>query len=46
MSLEAIKSQMRTLFAKFAIEDLPQNEKRGRLAELAMHSGAISPRSR
>lgn len=42
LSVEAIKTHMRTLFAKFAVEDLPQNQKRARLAELAMQAGLVS----
>lgn len=41
LSVEAIKTHMRTLFAKFALEDLPQNHKRARLAELAMEAGLV-----
>lgn len=42
LSTEAIKTHMRTLFAKFGVEDLPQNQKRARLAELAMQAGVAS----
>ena len=35
---------MRTLFEKFGVGDLPQNQKRVRLVELALRSGAISLR--
>lgn len=42
LSLEAIKGHMRVLFAKFDVSDLPQNEKRLRLAERALHTGAVS----
>ena len=44
LSVEAIKSHMRALFAKFGVEDLPQNQKRARLAELAMQAGLVSQR--
>jgi DNA-binding CsgD family transcriptional regulator len=43
LSTEAIKTHMRALFAKFGVEDLPQNQKRTRLVELAMQSGLASP---
>jgi pSer/pThr/pTyr-binding forkhead associated (FHA) protein len=43
LSTEAVKTHMRTLFAKFGVEDLPQNEKRARLAEMAMNAGLVSP---
>jgi len=46
LSVEAIKTHMRTLFGKFAVEDLPQNQKRARLAELAMQAGLVSEHER
>jgi pSer/pThr/pTyr-binding forkhead associated (FHA) protein len=42
LSVDAIKTHMRTLFSKFGVENLPQNQKRVRLAGLAMQSGIIS----
>jgi len=39
---DAIKRHLRALFAKFGVDDLPQNEKRLRLAERALASGAIT----
>ena len=44
LSLDAVKGHLRTLFEKFAVGDLPQNQKRVRLVELALRSGAISMR--
>jgi pSer/pThr/pTyr-binding forkhead associated (FHA) protein len=44
LSVDAVKTHLRTLFAKFGIEDLPQNQKRVRLVELALKSGVITPR--
>ncbi|MFD6897681.1 FHA domain-containing protein [Rhodococcus sp. NPDC060086] len=44
LSVDAVKTHLRTLFAKFGVEDLPQNRKRVRLAELAMHTGVVSER--
>lgn len=44
LSLDAVKGHMRTLFEKFGVGDLPQNQKRVRLVELALKSGAISIR--
>jgi pSer/pThr/pTyr-binding forkhead associated (FHA) protein len=41
LSLDAVKSHMRMLFQKFGVEDLPQNQKRLRLAERALETGAI-----
>jgi hypothetical protein len=42
LSLDAVKGHLRILFAKFQLEALPQNEKRLRLAERAMISGAVT----
>ncbi|MBD0322143.1 MAG: FHA domain-containing protein [Aldersonia sp.] len=44
LSVDAIKTHLRALFAKFGVEDLPQNQKRVRLAELALQSGIILER--
>jgi DNA-binding NarL/FixJ family response regulator len=44
LSVDAIKTHLRTLFSKFGVEDLPQNQKRVRLAGLAMQSGIIADR--
>ncbi|MEV6429984.1 FHA domain-containing protein [Nocardia sp. NPDC051463] len=44
LSVDAIKTHLRALFAKFGVESLPQNLKRVRLAGLAMQSGLISDR--
>jgi hypothetical protein len=41
LSLDAVKSHMRALFARFGVEDLPPNEKRTRLAERALGGGAV-----
>jgi hypothetical protein len=41
LSLAAVKSHMRALFERFGIEDLPQNEKRVRLAERALAGGVV-----
>jgi hypothetical protein len=42
LSLDAVKGHLRILFAKFGLEPLAQNEKRLRLAERAMISGAVT----
>jgi FHA domain len=42
LSLDAIKGHLRILFVKFAVEALPQNEKRLRLAERALTTGAVT----
>lgn len=44
LSVDAVKMHMRTLFGKFELADLPQNEKRARLAECALLYGAVTPR--
>lgn len=44
LTVVAVKTHLRTLFAKFSLQDLPQNRKRGTLAEAALRSGAISER--
>jgi pSer/pThr/pTyr-binding forkhead associated (FHA) protein len=44
LSVEAVKTHLRTLFHKFGIEHLPQNQKRARLVELAFVSGQVSKR--
>lgn len=44
LSIDAVKTHLRTLFAKFDVEELPHNQKRVRLAELALQSGIIGMR--
>jgi pSer/pThr/pTyr-binding forkhead associated (FHA) protein len=44
LSIDAVKANLRALFETFEVADLPQNQKRIRLAELALRSGVISPR--
>jgi len=44
LSVDAVKMHLRTLFGKFELADLPQNQKRTRLAECALQFGVISPR--
>ncbi|ABG98407.1 MULTISPECIES: FHA domain-containing protein [Rhodococcus] len=44
LSVDAIKTHLRALFAKFGVGDLPQNQKRVSLAERAMRSGIINER--
>ena len=39
-----MKANLRTLFEKFEVDELPQNKKRIRLAELALRSGVVSSR--
>jgi pSer/pThr/pTyr-binding forkhead associated (FHA) protein len=44
LSVDAVKANLRALFERFEVGDLPQNQKRIRLAELALRSGVVSPR--
>ncbi|MGI8659481.1 MAG: FHA domain-containing protein [Thermoleophilaceae bacterium] len=44
LSLEAVKSHLRKLFEKFALAELPQNEKRARLVDRAFALGLVSER--
>jgi predicted component of type VI protein secretion system len=44
LSLDSVKGHLRALFEKFGIGDLPQNQKRVRLVELALRHGVISVR--
>jgi pSer/pThr/pTyr-binding forkhead associated (FHA) protein len=43
LSVEAVKAHLRSLFERFGVSDLPQNQKRLKLAENALRSGAVSP---
>jgi DNA-binding CsgD family transcriptional regulator len=42
LSLDAVKTHLRVLYHKFGIEVLAQNQKRARLAELALQLGLVS----
>jgi ATP/maltotriose-dependent transcriptional regulator MalT len=44
VSVAAVKTHLRALFEKLAIADLPQNQKRARLAVLALERGLVSER--
>jgi pSer/pThr/pTyr-binding forkhead associated (FHA) protein len=44
LTVVAVKTHLRTLFAKFGLGGLPQNSKRAALAEAALKSGAVSER--
>ena len=44
LSVDAVKTHLRALFEKFEVENLPQNQKRLRLVELAFQSGLVSDR--
>jgi pSer/pThr/pTyr-binding forkhead associated (FHA) protein len=44
LSVDAVKMHLRALCLKFDVHRLPQNQKRLRLAESALHLGVIGPR--
>lgn len=44
LSVDAVKMHLRTLFGKFQLGELPQGQKRARLAECALRFGVISHR--
>ncbi len=44
LSLDAVKTHLRVLFAKFGLEHLPQNAKRAQLVQAAMRTGLVSER--
>jgi pSer/pThr/pTyr-binding forkhead associated (FHA) protein len=44
LSVDAVKTHLRTLFQKFQIEDLPQNQKRVKLVERVLGLGLVSRR--
>jgi predicted component of type VI protein secretion system len=46
LSLDAVKTHLRLLFHKFGIENLPQNQKRARLAEIALELGLVADKER
>ncbi|MCW2994162.1 MAG: hypothetical protein JWQ18_1657 [Conexibacter sp.] len=44
LSIDAIKTHLRGLFDRFAVGDLPQNQKRAKVAEVAIRSGLVNER--
>jgi hypothetical protein len=42
LGVDAVKARLAAMFAKFGLGDLPQSQKRARLAELAFARGAVS----
>jgi hypothetical protein len=44
LGVDAVKNHLRTLFQRFEIADLPQNQKRARLVECAFQWGLVSDR--
>jgi pSer/pThr/pTyr-binding forkhead associated (FHA) protein len=41
LSVDAVKAHLRVLFERFELDDLPQNQKRARLAAVALVNGVI-----
>ncbi len=44
LSVDAVKGHLRVLFARFGLEELPQNKKRARLAATVLLNGVVEPR--
>jgi pSer/pThr/pTyr-binding forkhead associated (FHA) protein len=42
LTVAAVKTHLRTLFQRFGLDDLPQNEKRAELVRQALDTGAVS----
>jgi pSer/pThr/pTyr-binding forkhead associated (FHA) protein len=43
LSVDAVKAHLRVLFEHFGLQDLPQNQKRARLAATALVNGVVAP---
>jgi hypothetical protein len=43
LSVDAVKAHLRSLFERFGLGDLPQNEKRSRLVDIVLGSGLLAP---
>jgi DNA-binding CsgD family transcriptional regulator len=44
LSVDAVKAHLRVLFERFGLEELPQNQKRARLAATALVNGVVAER--
>jgi DNA-binding NarL/FixJ family response regulator len=44
LGVDAVKRHLRTMFQRFGLGELPQNQKRARLAELALRLGIVTQR--
>ena len=44
LSVDAVKGHLRVLFARFGLEELPQNKKRARLTATVLLNGVVEPR--
>ena len=43
LSVDAVKAHLRVIFERFGLQDLPQNQKRARLAATALVNGIVAP---
>jgi pSer/pThr/pTyr-binding forkhead associated (FHA) protein len=43
LSVDAVKAHLRAIFERFGLDDLPQNQKRSRLAATALVNGIVRP---
>ena len=43
LSVDAVKAHLRVLFERFELQELPQNQKRARLAATALVNGVVAP---
>jgi FHA domain len=43
LTVDAVKAHLRVLFERFGLQDLPQNQKRARLAATALVNGVVAP---
>jgi pSer/pThr/pTyr-binding forkhead associated (FHA) protein len=44
LSVEAVKTHLRAMYRRFELESLQQNQKRAKLAEIALQRGIVTPR--
>jgi hypothetical protein len=44
LSVDAVKAHLRLLFERFGLQSLPQNQKRARLAAIALLEGIVTAR--
>jgi len=44
LSVDGVKAQLRVLFERFGLDELPQNEKRAHLAATVLAAGILAPR--
>ena len=44
LAVDTVKRHLKEMFARFGLSDVPQNEKRMRLARLALSRGIVTPR--